>query len=32
MGKLLGLIKVESYWQVHKEYFETISVAGKMRS
>jgi excisionase family DNA binding protein len=31
MGKLLGLKKVESYWLVHKEYFETILVAGKMR-
>ena len=31
MGKLLGLKKVESYWLVHKEYFETILVTGKMR-
>lgn len=31
MGKLLGLKKVESYWLIHKEYFETILVAGKMR-
>lgn len=31
MGKLLGLKKVESYWLVHKEYFETILVNGKMR-
>ena len=31
MGKLLGLKKVESYWLVHKEYFETIIVNGKMR-
>ena len=31
MGKLLGLKKVESYWLVHKGYFETILVNGKMR-
>jgi excisionase family DNA binding protein len=31
MGKLLGIKKVESYWLVHREYFETISVCGKMR-
>ena len=31
MGKLLGLKKVESYWLVHKEYFDTILVNGKMR-
>jgi len=31
MGKLLGLKKVESYWLVHKEYFETVLVNGKMR-
>lgn len=31
MGELLGLKKVESYWLVHKEYFETILVNGKMR-
>ena len=31
MGKLLGLKKVESYWLVHKGYFETIMVGGKMR-
>ena len=31
MGKLLGLKKVDSYWLVHKGYFDTILVAGKMR-
>ena len=31
MGKLLGLKKVDSYWLVHKEYFEIILVNGKMR-
>ena len=31
MGKLLGLKKVESYWLVHKGYFRTILVNGKMR-
>ena len=31
MGRLLGLKKVESYWLVHKGYFETILVNGKMR-
>ena len=31
MGKMLGLKKVESYWLVHKEYFDTILVNGKMR-
>ena len=31
MGKLLGLKKVESYWLIHKEYFDTILVAGKIR-
>lgn len=31
MGKLLGLKKVDSYWLVHKEYFETIQLNGKMR-
>ena len=31
MGKLLGLKKVESYWLVHKAFFETILVGGKMR-
>ena len=31
MGRLLGLKKVESYWLVHKGYFEAILVNGKMR-
>ena len=31
MGASLGLKKVESYWLVHKEYFDTILVNGKMR-
>ena len=31
MGRLLGLKKVESYWLVHKEYFDTVLVSGKMR-
>lgn len=31
MGALLGLGKVESYWLVHKNYFRTVLVAGKMR-
>ena len=31
MGRLLGLQKVESYWLVHKNRFETILVNGKMR-
>ena len=32
MGKLLGLKKVDSYWLVHKEYFDTILLNGKMRA
>lgn len=31
MGKLLGLKKTESYYLVHKQYFETTMVRGKMR-
>lgn len=31
MGKMLGLGKTDSYWLVHKDYFETRTVAGKMR-
>ena len=31
MGTALGLSKVESYWLVHKELFETTTVNGKMR-
>ena len=31
MRRLLGLGKTDSYWLVHKNVFETILVAGKMR-
>lgn len=31
MGASLGLKKVESYWLVHKKWFETITVNGRMR-
>ena len=31
MGRLLGLKKVESYWLVHKEFFDTVLISGKMR-
>lgn len=31
MRRMLGLKKTESYWLVHKNYFETVLVAGKMR-
>lgn len=31
MRHMLGLSKTESYWLVHKNYFETIVIAGKMR-
>lgn len=31
LRKLLGLGKPETYWLVHKNYFETILVNGKMR-
>ena len=31
MGQLLGLRKVESYWLVHKGYFDTVLVGDKMR-
>lgn len=31
MRRMLGLGKTESYWLVKKNYFETITVAGKMR-
>lgn len=31
MRKMLGLGKTESYWLVHKNYFDTILVEGKMR-
>ena len=30
MGDLLGLKKTDRYWLVHKEVFETRTVAGKM--
>jgi len=31
MRDLLGIKKTESYWLIHKNYFETKLVAGKMR-
>lgn len=31
MGKLLGLGKTDRYWLVHKNYFETRMLYGKMR-
>ncbi len=31
MRQLLGLKKTDSYWLVHKQCFDTIMVAGKMR-
>ena len=31
MRKMLGLKKTESYWLIHKNQFETITVCGKMR-
>jgi len=31
MGEMLGLKKTDSYWLVHKQYFETTLVHGKMR-
>lgn len=31
MQRMLSLGKTESYWLVKKSYFETITVAGKMR-
>lgn len=31
MRRVLGLGKTDSYWLVHKQCFETIMVAGKMR-
>ncbi len=31
LRKILGLKKTESYWLVHKQWFETITVCGKMR-
>ena len=31
MGQLLGLKKTDSYWLVHKQYFDTVLVNGQMR-
>lgn len=31
MGRWLGIKKVESYWLVHKNFFDVIQVAGRMR-
>lgn len=31
MGRMLGLKKVESYWLLHKEYFQVVRINGKMR-
>ena len=31
MGELLGLKKTDRYWLVHKNFFETKEIAGKMR-
>ena len=31
MQRMLGLCKTESYWLVHRGYFDTILVEGKMR-
>lgn len=31
MRKMLGLGKTDAYWLVHKNYFETLKVNGKMR-
>ena len=31
MSELLGLKKTERYWLVHKNFFETKEIAGKMR-
>lgn len=31
MGKILGLKKTESYWLLHKHFFEVISIEKKMR-
>lgn len=31
MRKMLGLKKTESYWLVHRGFFETITINGKMR-
>ena len=31
MRRMLGLSKTDSYWLVHRGYFDTILVEGKMR-
>lgn len=31
MGKWLGIKKVDAYWLVHKNYFDIVQVAGRMR-
>ena len=31
MRQMLGLKKTDSYWLVHRQLFETVLVAGKMR-
>lgn len=31
LARMLGLCKTESYWLVHRGYFETVLVEGKMR-
>lgn len=31
LARVLGLCKTESYWLVHRGYFETVLVEGKMR-
>ena len=31
MGRWLGIKKVESYWLVHKNFFDVVQVAGRMR-
>ena len=31
MRRMLGLGKTESYWLVHRGFFDTILVEGKMR-
>ena len=31
MRELLGLKKTESYWLIHKNFFQTASIGGEMR-
>ena len=31
MGKMLGLKKTDRYWLIHKNYFRTETLMGKMR-